>query len=129
MRPFVLVMFAALGVLTLKMASLFVDQQTTLQQAGLDPIVTGSANRIIREKKIEQLPLKPVFTSDNAEVLSKAIATMQPKEAARFFSTLDIETQSEIAPKLSASLLGDILTQMPTDKAEGLTKSLMKRGN
>jgi flagellar motility protein MotE (MotC chaperone) len=107
-RPFPLVIVAALGLIGVKVASFMMNEP---QQ--YDTLVTGSLGN--RTSKLQPLPSKP-----QDDVFIRALSSLPPKEAARVFSGLEAETQAEIAPRLSSTLFGDILSQMPPEKAEKL---------
>lgn len=107
-RPFPLVIVAALGLIGVKVTSFVMNEPQAY-----DTIVTGALGN--RTNKQQPLPNKP-----QDDVFIRALSALPPKEAARVFAGLEAETQAEIAPRLSATLFGDIIAQMPPEKAEKL---------
>jgi flagellar motility protein MotE (MotC chaperone) len=105
-RPFPFVIVTAIALVGLKITALFIEERRDIAQ--LDMIQTGS----IGKKQPSPLASDDIFV--------RALSSMPAKEAARVFSGLELSTQAEIAPRLSATLLGDILSEMPPEKAEKL---------
>src|SRR5207342_122001 len=88
--------------------------------------------RLAQLKQLEAQINEAVRAKDEAENAKlKHVVTMyenmKPKDAARVFERLELRILVEVATKLNARRMSDILAQMSPDSAERLTVELAGR--
>lgn len=103
------------------------DQRVGLLQAAEQRIDRKVAEMKTLQTTIEGL-LKTHQTEENAKLASmvKVYETMKPKEAARIFQELDMDTLLRVIERMKERSLAPILASMNPDKAKQVTTELTR---